>query len=56
MFISHDINTVRFISDRMAVMLAGQVVETGPADQVFANPSNDYTRDLLSAVPSLLEQ
>ncbi|MBK7820885.1 MAG: ABC transporter ATP-binding protein [Tessaracoccus sp.] len=55
-FISHDINTVRFISDRMAVMLAGQVVETGPADQVFANPSNDYTRDLLSAVPSLLEQ
>ena len=53
-FISHDINTVRFISDRMAVMLAGQIVETGPADQVFANPTNDYTRHLLSAVPSLL--
>lgn len=54
-FISHDINTVRFISDRMAVMLAGRVVETGPAEQVFANPSNDYTRDLLGAVPSLLD-
>ena len=53
-FISHDINTVRFVSDRMAVMLAGRVVETGPAGQVFDNPSNDYTRDLLSAVPSLL--
>ncbi len=53
-FISHDINTVRFISDRMAVMLAGQIVETGPADEVFNNPTNDYTRALLSAVPSLL--
>ena len=53
-FISHDINTVRFISDRRAVMLAGQIVETGPADEVFNNPTNDYTRALLSAVPSLL--
>ncbi len=53
-FISHDINTVRFISDRMAVMLAGQIVETGPADEVFNTPTNDYTRALLSAVPSLL--
>ena len=53
-FISHDINTVRFISDRMAVMLAGQIVETGPADELFNNPTNDYTRALLSAVPSLL--
>ena len=53
-FISHDINTVRFISDRMAVMLAGQIVETGPADEVFNNPTNDYTRALLSAVPALL--
>ncbi len=53
-FISHDINTVRFISDRMAVMLGGQIVESGPADQVFNNPQNDYTRSLLGAVPSLL--
>ena len=53
-FISHDINTVRYISDRMAVMLAGKIVETGPADEIFANPQNPYTQTLLSAVPSLL--
>ncbi|MCG6567435.1 ATP-binding cassette domain-containing protein [Tessaracoccus sp. ZS01] len=53
-FISHDINTVRFISDRMAVMLAGQIVETGPADAIFSNPQHAYTRTLLGAVPSLL--
>ena len=53
-FISHDINTVRYISDRMAVMLAGKIVETGQADEIFANPQHDYTRTLLSAVPSLL--
>ena len=53
-FISHDINTVRFISDRMAVMLAGRIVETGPAEKVFTAPEHDYTQTLLSAVPSLL--
>lgn len=54
-FISHDINTVRYISDRMAVMLAGQIVELGPAEQLFENPQHDYTRTLLGAVPSLLQ-
>ena len=53
-FISHDISTVRYVSDRMAVMYAGQIVETGPAGQVFSNPQHDYTRTLLGAVPSLL--
>ena len=53
-FISHDISTVRYVSDRMAVMFAGQVVETGPAEQLFNHPSHDYTRTLLGAVPSLL--
>ncbi len=53
-FISHDISTVRYVSDRMAVMYAGQVVETGPAEQLFTDPHHDYTRTLLSAVPSLL--
>ncbi len=53
-FISHDISTVRYVSDRICVMLAGKVVETGPASDVFANPQNPYTRTLLSAVPSLL--
>ncbi len=53
-FISHDISTVRYISDRMAVMNAGQIVETGPAEKLFNNPEHPYTRTLLGAVPSLL--
>lgn len=53
-FISHDINTVRYVSDRIVVMLAGQVVETGSSEKVFLNPEVDYTRTLLSATPSLL--
>lgn len=53
-FISHDISTVRYVSDRMAVMNAGQIVETGPADQLFTDPKHPYTRTLLGAVPSLL--
>ncbi len=54
-FISHDINTVRYVSDRIAVMYFGEIVETGPAEQIFTSPRNDYTRTLLSATPSLLE-
>lgn len=53
-FISHDINTVRYVSDVIAVMLSGKIVETGSADDVFQNPTSDYTRTLLAAAPSLL--
>lgn len=53
-FISHDINTVRYVSDRVAVMHAGRVVETGPAADVLANPEDDYTATLLDSTPSLL--
>lgn len=53
-FISHDINTVRYVSDRMAVMLAGRIVESGSADNVFNHPTDPYTQKLLGAVPSLL--
>lgn len=53
-FISHDINTVRYVSDRMAVMYGGRIVETGPADDVFNRPQNPYTRTLLGVAPSLL--
>ena len=53
-FISHDIQTVRYVSDRIAVMYFGQIVEEGPAAQIFENPSNDYTKKLLGAAPSLL--
>lgn len=53
-FISHDIQTVRYISDRIIVMNAGQAVEQGTAAEVFNNPKDDYTRLLLGAAPSLL--
>ena len=53
-FISHDIQTVRYISDRIIVMNAGVAVENGTAKDVFENPKDDYTRLLLGAAPSLL--
>ncbi|MCY0905618.1 ABC transporter ATP-binding protein [Arthrobacter sp. H14-L1] len=53
-FISHDIQTVRYVSDRICVMYFGEIVEEGPAREVFENPRNDYTKKLLGAAPSLL--
>lgn len=53
-FISHDIQTVRYISDRIMVMNKGQAVEKGTAKEVFDNPKDDYTKLLLGAAPSLL--
>ena len=53
-FISHDIQTVRYISDQIIVMNHGQAVERGTAEQSFNNPKDDYTRLLLGAAPSLL--
>ncbi|RYG76503.1 ABC transporter ATP-binding protein [Yimella sp. RIT 621] len=54
-FISHDISTVRYVSDRIAVMNRGSIVETGSAEQVFFSPKQDYTRELLRATPTLLK-
>lgn len=53
-FISHDIQTVRYISDRIIVMNHGQIMEEGPAKQVFEHPQDPYTKTLLGAAPSLL--
>ena len=53
-FISHDIQTVRYISDRIAVMNHGRVVEEGPTQQILDNPEDAYTKTLLAAAPSLL--
>ena len=53
-FISHDIQTVRHISDEIAVMRNGKIVEYGPSTEVLDNPSQDYTKTLLKAAPSLL--
>ncbi len=53
LFISHDLGVVRYLSDRIAVLYLGRVLEIGPAEQVFAGPHHPYTEALLSAVPSL---
>ena len=50
-FVAHDIGVVRHVSDRIAVMHDGKIVEQGPADQVCERPSDPYTKTLLAAVP-----
>ena len=51
-FISHDLNVVRFMSDRIMVMKDGKIVEIGDADEVYTNPKSDYTKKLITSVPS----
>lgn len=53
-FISHDIQTVRYISDDIIVMNGGKIVEQGEAKQIFQHPRDPYTKMLLGAAPSLL--
>jgi len=52
-FVSHDLAVVRQVSDRVAVMNKGEIVEMGPSDQVYENPRSEYTRQLLAAAPVL---
>jgi peptide/nickel transport system ATP-binding protein len=53
LFISHSMPVVRYLSDRIAVMRRGEIVEIGAAEQITAHPQHEYTRTLLEATPEL---
>jgi peptide/nickel transport system ATP-binding protein len=50
-FISHDLSVVKFMSDMMAVMNDGKIVEFGPSENIYANPHEEYTRRLIASIP-----
>lgn len=50
-FVSHDLSVVKFIADRIIVLREGRIVETGYADEIYKDPNNDYTRELIDAIP-----
>jgi len=51
-FISHDLSVVKFMSDRIMVMNQGKIEELGPADRVYNQPQQAYTRQLIAAIPT----
>ena len=53
LFISHDLSTLRFMADQVAIMYVGRVVEYGTSDEVFSRPLHPYTKALIAAVPSV---
>ncbi|MHC2336946.1 ABC-type microcin C transport system duplicated ATPase subunit YejF [Bradyrhizobium sp. USDA 4454] len=53
LFVSHDLNVVRMMCSRTIVLRAGGIVEQGESQALFSNPRNDYTRELLDAIPQI---
>jgi peptide/nickel transport system ATP-binding protein len=53
LFISHDLSVVRYMCDRIMVMNKGQIIESGPAEQVYYRPKNEYTKQLIEAIPKI---
>ncbi|HNI07110.1 MAG TPA: ATP-binding cassette domain-containing protein, partial [Thiobacillaceae bacterium] len=51
LFITHNLSVVGYLADRVAVMRGGRIVESGPAEQIFSRPENDYTKLLLASAP-----
>ena len=56
LFVSHDLGVVKYLSDRIAVMYLGEIIEISDADGLFKNPKHPYTQALISAVPSIHEK
>ncbi len=52
-FISHDLSVVKYMSDRMAVMQNGKIVEIGDADNIYSDPKTEYTKNLIRAIPGI---
>jgi peptide/nickel transport system ATP-binding protein len=55
-YITHDLSTAYYLSDQVSIMSKGQVIETGPPREILAHPKEDYTRELLAAVPGIAER
>lgn len=56
LFISHDLSVIKYLSDRIAIMYLGEIVEIGRTEEIFKNPKHPYTKALLSSVPELNPQ